>query len=420
MPNTNLIYNGDMSHGTECWSGSNLTVENGVLNVTGSLEHNQFIPVSNNRRYRLSFDMKCNGTSTQTSGLLTCLYPYDNTKNSVINIAYTNKYSSSCDTTLAAELKNGDTTVTLTNGSSWGTTLAYQRIGICNKLAWGYNRATVSRPYITRNGNVLTLTNAWADGTFAAGTKVSLFRSGGTYYYPNSVSKANLPSDWTHYSVEFNGGNTIRYSCQYVKFATLGYGHNFSFKNICLECISDAQYCNELDTFETSGLSKQGILTGKMFREDCAPIRYIRDSITGSTANANNHWCGFEVYNDVGEDIAWGRDVKIGSTNYTNNVLTDHNLNSSYIPSGVSGTAILSFDIGYIENISKIKIWHYYPDGRTYHNNITEVSLDGEKWYTVYSGEKPETASGNEIILSPNNASIHNNGIIMAHEFIEW
>jgi hypothetical protein len=38
----------------------------------------------------------------------------------------------------------------------------------------------------------------------------------------------------------------------------------------------------------------------------------------------------------------------------------------------------------------------------------------------VYSGEKPETVSGNEIILSPTNTSVYNNGIIMAHEFIEW
>ena len=84
MPNTNLIYNGDMSHGTECWSGTNLTVENGVLTVTGSLVHNQFIPVASNRRYRLSYDMKCNSTSTQTSGLLTCLYPYDNTRSNSV------------------------------------------------------------------------------------------------------------------------------------------------------------------------------------------------------------------------------------------------------------------------------------------------------------------------------------------------
>lgn len=418
MPNTNLIYNGDMSHGTECWSGTNLTVENGVLNVTGNLVHNQFIPVSNSRRYRLSFDMKVNNTSTQTGGFYSCLYPYDNTK-AIINITRTNAVANTT-TTLASELKNGDTTVTLTSSANWNTSVSHHRMGVCTKLAWGDKRSVLEGVYTTISGNVLTLSSAWTQGTIAAGTTVRCFLSGSGYYYPNNIGKAALPSDWTHYSIEFNGGDTIRYSCQYVKFATLGYGHNFSFKNICLECISDAQYCNELDTFETSGLSKQGILTGRMFREDCVPIRYIRNSITGNTKNTNNHWNGFEVYNDIGEDIAWGRDIKINGVDYVNNILTDHNLNSSWIPDGIAGTATLLFDIGYIENISKIKIWHYYPDGRTYHNNIVEVSQDGEKWYTVYSGEKPETIKGNEIILSPIFASIYNNGIVMAHDFIEW
>jgi len=34
---TNLIYNGDFSKGTDSWSGSGVTVSNGVLTVTGDL-----------------------------------------------------------------------------------------------------------------------------------------------------------------------------------------------------------------------------------------------------------------------------------------------------------------------------------------------------------------------------------------------
>lgn len=409
---TNLIYNGDMSKGTECWTGSGLSVSNGILTVQGSLSHSQFIPVSSNRRYRLSYDMKVNNKVNGT--FYTALYPYDNTKTS-INIATTNLYNSNCNTTLATELKNGDTTATLTNGASWGTTLTYQRIGICNKLAWGYGRCTVSQPYTTRNGNVITLKNPWSNGTIAAGTKVSLYRDGSTYFYPNSITFTNLPEDWTHYSIEFNGGNNIRYSCQYVKFGTLGAQNNYSFKNIRLECISDLQYCNDLNPYDID-LSKQGVLTGFLFKENGEKIRYVKDMITGSTANSNNHWCEFQVFNNVNENIAWGRDVTLNTVN-SNSVITDGIVNSSYL-SGNS-TTYLTFDIGYIEEVSKIKIWHYYPDGRTYHNNIVQVSLDGENWRTIYQGEKKETVEGNEIILHPI-AQFTKDGIVCANNIYEF
>lgn len=417
MANTNLIYNGDMSHGTECWSGNNLSVSNGELTVTGSLLHSEFIPVSSNRKYRLSFDLKAN--SKDSNAFYTCLYPYDNKKNYVIGINTTNGVANTT-TTLANALNNGDTTVTLASTANWNTTYTHHRMGICDMKAWGTNRSRIESVYTSFSENVLTLSSAWNQGTIPAGTTVRCFLSGPTYYYPIFFSNANIPTSWTHYEVDFMGGNDIRYSCQYVRFATLGYGHNYSMRNIKIECISDLQFCESLDAYEGSGLSKQGVLKADMFREDAMKIRYIRDSITGNTVNSLNHWCEFEVINDIGENLAWGRDFKIGTTNYTNSVITDGNVNSSYEPSGLGGTAVLNFDLGYLENISKIKIWHYYPDGRTYHNNITEVSQDGEKWYTVYSGEKPETIDGNEILLSPQIMSVYKNGTVYANEFIEF
>lgn len=416
MLSTNLISNGDMSHGTQHWSGSNLTVSNGVLTVQGSLAHDQFIPVSSNRKYRLTYDMKVNNIGTSSSPFYSVLFPYDNTRN-MIGIHTTNLYNANCNTTLAADLKNGDTTATLTNASNWGTNLTYQRLGICNKLAWGYNRCSNSYSYSSKNGNVITLASAWNAGTIPSGTKVSLFRDGSTYYYPNNISNANLPADWTHYSIEFYGGNTIRYSCQYIKFGTLGYSHNCSFKNICLECISDIQYNEEAENFDFD-LSKQGVFTSNLMREDCDKIRYVRDKISGSTANTRNHWCEFQVFNDVDENIAWGRDVKVGTTNYSNSVITDGIVSSPHYIGGNTGDYLL-FDIGYLENISKIHVWHYYSDSRTYYNNITEVSRDGVNWRTVYQGEQTETSSGNEIIVHPV-PQLFKNGMVYANEFYEF
>jgi len=72
-------------------------------------------------------------------------------------------------------------------------------------------------------------------------------------------------------------------------------------------------------------------------------------------------------------------------TTFTNSVATDGIINNSYI-SVNSGTKYITLDLGKPQWIQKIIIWHYFKDGRTYHNNITEVSLDGENWYTVYEG----------------------------------
>jgi hypothetical protein len=56
------------------------------------------------------------------------------------------------------------------------------------------------------------------------------------------------------------------------------------------------------------------------------------------------------------------------------------------------------FDLGAIYNIEYVQIWHYYADGRTYHNNKTEVSRDGANWITIFdtdvSGEYAETSTG--------------------------
>jgi hypothetical protein len=210
----------------------------------------------------------------------------------------------------------------------------------------------------------------------------------------------------------------MRYSTQYVQFGTLGYGHNYSMRNIRIECVSDIQ----LNHWEnnTQELMKEGILKSSEFNDIGMPIRYIRDTINGSTVNDYNHWNEVQVYNYVGENIAWGKDLTYGHDTTTvgtlsNSVATDGLIDSNW----VSGSNWIKLDLGFPENIHKIKIWHYYPDGRTYYNNVTEVSLDGVNWYTVYKGQKPETVAGNEIILSSANTSFQKNGEIFSREFIE-
>ena len=425
---TNLIYNGDFSKGVATWAttagASNISASNGVLTVnTGDMyqsDKTYMFPVASGRTYKITFDLKINTKDTHPWYI--ALRPYDAAKNAISRSSvYKPVSATGCDTTLAAELKNGDTTVTLTNASSWPTSRTNQLIGICNRLAWGYNRAYAWQPYASKSGNVLTLKSAWNQGTFAAGTKVSEFEYGSTYDYPLIISNANLPTEWTTYECTFDISN-LMYSCKYVQFGTLGYSMNYSMRNIRIECIDDIQLNHWED--DSPELTKQGVLTSPEFNDIGMPIRYVRDTINGNTVNTANHWNEFQVYNYVGENIAWGKNLTYGQNTtqkgtYSNHVATDGTVSSSYVGSTNGDNSWVILDLGYIENIHKIKIWHYYPDGRTYYNNVTEVSVDGTNWITVYKGQKPETAAGNEIILHSPNTQIEKNGELFSREIIE-
>lgn len=408
---TNLIYNGDFSQGIDSWTGgSNLSVSNGVLTVTGDLHQDIYIPVATNKRYRLTYDLKV--TNKETHPFYIALWPYDNMRTFIpVNTIYK---QNNTNTTLAAALNPGATTVSLTSATNWEKTNQYQKFGICDKLAWGYDRATYICSYTSVSGNTLTLSGTYSGTAKAAGTKVGGFLDGSTYYYPHIISNGTLPTEWTTYSMEFDGGNNIRYSCQYIRFCTLGYSHTYQMRNIRLECISDSQFCPK--EAPNVNITKQSEVFANRFDEVGMKIRYVRDTIHGSTANGANHWCEVKIFNDVGENLAWGHTFTENGT-HTDGKCVDGIVDNSYYDASTRTT--ITFDLGYVENIEKLQIWHYYPDGRTYYNNVTEVSVDGTNWIPVYQGEKPETSAGNTIYLYPHQAQIYKAGIIKAKDFYE-
>lgn len=423
---TNLVYNGDMSHGADSWyttSGGTTSASGGVLTVTkGDLyqDTKYLFPVANGRRYKLSFDLKVN--TKDTNPWYIALRIHDANKQH-IGIRSVNKVANT-NTTLATAVANGATTVQLTSSANWNTATSHHVIGICDKKAWGYNRCRLEAGYTTGtiSNNILTLNSAWNLGSFAAGTPVACFLSGSTYYYPIYFSNANLPTDWTSYSCEFNGGDSMRYSGKYVQFGTLGYGMNYSLRNIKVECISDYQIIDWEK--QDSDIKKTGIIEANHFNEIGAKIRYVKDWISGNTVNTSNHWNEFKIINSVGENIAWGKDLKYGSGTtqsgtHSNSVATDGIINSSYVSGAGGNDSWAMIDLGYVEEIHKVHIWHYYPDGRTYYNNKVEVSADGTNWWTIYTGQKPETAAGNEILVTNSQAQIYRTGEIKANQFYE-
>lgn len=422
----NLIYNGDFSLGADSWNvwNSSVSVSNGVLSVTGELAQDTkyLVPVANGRRYRLTFDLRFIQSDGSHPWYI-ALRTYDNNKQH-INIQSVNHPSASGYTTLASAISNGATTATLTSTSGW-TASSLTNLGICDKLAWGYNRASKWQKYASISGNTLTLNAAWSQGSFAAGTKVAQFNDGSTYFYPFILAVASHSTSWNTYSCEFDGGDAMRYSCQYFQFGNLGYSHQYQMRNIHLECINDYQEphweissASNANTKAPIHITKTGQTQLYNANEIYAGARYIRDTIHGSTANIYNHWSEFQVFNLVGENIALGKTLKRsdGGADIVNSVATDGVIDSQYI----DGSSTVTLDLGYVEDISKIKIWHYWPDGRTYYNNITEISTDGTNWRAVYQGEKPETSAGNEIILGNDKVSFYYNAEIKSNQFYEY
>jgi hypothetical protein len=115
-------------------------------------------------------------------------------------------------------------------------------------------------------------------------------------------------------------------------------------------------------------------------------IRYIRDYTSGSTANAGNHWVEIQAFDYMNQNVSTNKTVT-GSTaayNQPISAITNGDLNTNNWV-GLDGTnQYVTIDLGGLYNISKIRVWHYNADGRTYYGTKTEVSEDGVVWHTIF------------------------------------
>ncbi len=89
--------------------------------------------------------------------------------------------------------------------------------------------------------------------------------------------------------------------------------------------------------------------------------------------------------------------VALGATSPSALVTDGSTVTSPWYSSG-SGLQSTTVTLAQIYDITSVKVWHYYGDGRTYNATKTEVSADGTNWHTVFdsavSGTYQETAAG--------------------------
>lgn len=85
-------------------------------------------------------------------------------------------------------------------------------------------------------------------------------------------------------------------------------------------------------------------------------------------------------------------------------IIVDGVLTSSPYYSGGTGLQSVTVDLQALQNVSVIKVWHYWADGRTYNATKTEVSKDNTNWTTVFDsasdGLYAESSSGRTTTFS--------------------
>lgn len=82
----------------------------------------------------------------------------------------------------------------------------------------------------------------------------------------------------------------------------------------------------------------------------------------------------------------------------TSSYLTDGITTSNPYYGASAGLTSVTVTMAAAQDVSNIKVWHYYADGRTYYATKTEVSENGTAWTTVFDsatdGTYPETSAG--------------------------
>lgn len=273
----NLISNGSAYLKTNenfeqfTFDGAEAYASNGSFRYTGTGNNftSEKISVDPNNRYKLNFYAK---TLAATGAYYAYINCFD--ADGYVIHASCHMYEPNTLTTLAQELKNGDTVVHLTSAANWintGTAGVATHIrtltfwNYTNSYGYTYPPETYSR-YVYHNAwnpgaidyntNTITLLTPWSGGSISAGTKLSNGSSGGTYKYL-AMAYTFIPTTWTNYSGVMNGTDYSGLNQGGMLppgTATISIGWLMDYENVGETCwFANLSFAQETNFLRTSG-----------------------------------------------------------------------------------------------------------------------------------------------------------------------
>lgn len=168
--------------------------------------------------------------------------------------------------------------------------------------------------------------------------------------------------------------------------------------------IVQIQVSVDLEHMETVNLT----LEPPVQRPEPVMVRYIKDTIKGSSANVFAHWVEIQALMNVDGsmvNMAYGiTPTCTGTISNPARVTDGDTATANYASVDSGGTQSVMIDLGAEYPIDYIKVWHYYSDGRRYIDNTLSVGTVSKSGNTPldiilwqYSGQSyVETSAGRQ------------------------
>lgn len=230
-----------------------------------------------------------------------------------------------------------------------------------------------ARTFNTYCGSTLLTAKTWYHlGYTYDGTTIRLYVNG-KLDGEHKVGDLSVPADYINIGVwSYNNSGTTAFETNYQLSG----------------CEQDVRIYNTVLTEkEILKLYEQRPITAVRTK----PVRYVKCDINGSNVNTGSHFVEIQVFNAAGTNVALN---KLG------NVVTDGAINSNY-----KETTSITIDLGSIQNINYVKIWHYYADARYYYKNKCLVSTDETNYEEMFnsdiSGQYCEADTGFVVMMVP-------------------
>ena len=191
------------------------------------------------------------------------------------------------------------------------------------------------------------------------------------------------------------------------------YGDGRSYHDVIVQLSNDANFASGTVTVfnnDSNGSAGLGVGTDSEYSETSAGktiafgtvnARYARFYSNGSTVNGANHYVEIKVYGiepqtaptvNLAPEGTLSSSVPFDNSSFATDKLTD---DTADYARGTSGLQWMQVDLGASYDVNEIQLWHYYGDGRSYHDVVVQLSNDetfSNGAITVFNNDKDGSA----------------------------